>query len=72
MAEGESDILTFLEGSPESFVGRREIARRAVKRSVYEQNPHWVDAPLASLMNQGLLEQNDQGLYRLKKSGLVN
>jgi hypothetical protein len=59
--------MDFLAGSPNSFVARREIARRALKRTTYEENPHWADAPIASLLGQGLIEQNDSAHYRLSR-----
>jgi hypothetical protein len=63
----ETAIMNFLTGTPDTFMARREIARKALKRTVFEENPHWADAPLASLMDQGLLEQDESGHYRLKK-----
>ncbi len=66
MTADEMTIVAFIRGSPESFYARREIARRAVKRQVYEENPHWVDAPLAGLVDRGVIEKNDSGQYRLK------
>ncbi len=59
--------MNFLKGSPDCFVARREIARKALKRSTFDENPHWADAPLASLMDQHLLEQNESGHYKIKK-----
>ena len=59
--------MNFLRGSQESFVARREIARKALKRSAFEENPHWADAPLAALVDQGEVEQNDSGHYKIKK-----
>ena len=47
MSYEETAILEFLSGFPEAFTARREIARRAMKRTVFEENPHWADAPLA-------------------------
>ena len=67
MTYEEMAIMDFLRGSPDHFAGRREIARRALKRTVFEEDPHWVDAPLASLMFQDLLEQNESGHYRIKR-----
>jgi len=58
--------MNFLKGSPDAYVARREIARKALKRTVFEENPHWADAPLGSLVDQGLVEQNDSGHYRIK------
>ena len=59
--------MNFLRGVPDVFVARREIARKAQKRAIFEENPHWADAPLVSLMERGLLDQNDSGHYRIKK-----
>ena len=67
MTYEELAIMNFLKGSPESYVARREIARKALKRTVFEENPHWADAPLASLVDQGLVEQNESGHYKMTK-----
>jgi hypothetical protein len=71
MTYEESAIVTFLQGSLDAFVGRKEIARKAVKRKVFEENPHWVDGPLASLLNQGVVEQNASAQYRLKRDDFL-
>ena len=65
MTDEEQRIVNFLQGSPDSFFARREIARKAVKRTVYEENPRWVEAPLASLVDREIVEINDSGYYRL-------
>jgi hypothetical protein len=67
MTDEEQQIVTFLNSSPETYFARKEIARRAVRREVYEENQHWVDAPLSSLVMQGIIEKNDSGQYRVKK-----
>jgi hypothetical protein len=67
MTYEEMAIINFLKGSPESFSARREIARKALKRNVFEENPHWVDPPLSSLLDLGLIEQDDSGHYKIKK-----
>jgi len=67
MTYEELAIMNFLKGSPESYAARREIARKALKRTIFEENPHWADAPLASLVDQGVVEQNESGHYRIKK-----
>jgi len=64
----ETEIMTFLRGSPSAYLARREIARKALNRAVFEENPHWADAPLVSLVDQGLVEQNESGHYRIKRS----
>jgi hypothetical protein len=72
MNEEEFIILAFLRASPESYFARREIARRAVKRKVYEEDPHWADAALVALLDKKLIEQDQTGLYRLKKEDLLS
>ena len=65
MTEEEQNIIEFLKGSPDSFFARREIARKAVKRSEYEENPRWAEAPLTALVDKQVVEMNDGGHYRL-------
>jgi DNA-binding IclR family transcriptional regulator len=67
MTYEETAIMNFLRGSPGGLVARREIARKALKRTIFEENPHWADAPLTSLVDQGLVEQDESGHYSLKK-----
>ncbi len=71
MNEEEIIVLNFLRTSPETYFGRREIARRAVRRKVYEENPHWADAALVALVDNALIEQDENCLYRLKKEDLL-
>ncbi len=71
MTDEEQTILNFLASAPETYFARREIARRAVRRQVFEENQHWADAPLASLSMKGIIEQNDGGQFRLKKDELL-
>ena len=71
MTEAEHVILDYLQSSPESYFGRREIARKAVRREVYEENPHWADAAFAALLDRKLIEQDSSGLIRLKKNELL-
>jgi len=62
----EQLILEFLRSAPESFFSRREIARKAVKRTEYEQNRNWADQPLAALVGRKLVELDGGGAYRLR------
>lgn len=71
MTEEESTILNFLRSSPETYFARKEIARRAVRRQVFEKNPHWADAPLAALLLKKLIEQEDSGLLRVRQERTV-
>lgn len=70
LSHEEQTIMDLLSGSPETYFARREVARRAVKRTVFEENAHWADAPLASLIAQGVVEVNESGLVRYKKDNL--
>ena len=72
MTSEEYTILTFLKESPDSFFSRKEIARRAVRRQVYEENQHWADAPLASLLLRDCIEEDKTGCYRYKKGDLLS
>ena len=67
MTYEELAIMSFLQGIPDSYVARREIARKALKRTVFEENPHWADAPLTALVDQGLVEQDESGHYMIKR-----
>jgi hypothetical protein len=67
MTYEETAIIDFLKGNPDAFVARREIARKALKRVIFEENPHWADAPLSSLVDQSLVEQDDSGHYRIRR-----
>jgi hypothetical protein len=68
MTSEEQAIVDFLKGNGQVFVSRKEIARKAVHRSVFEENPRWVDAPLVSLVNQNVVERNDAAQYRLSRA----
>ena len=62
----EQTIIDFLKQCPDNFFGRKEIARKAVRRSEFEENPHWADVPLAALADQKLIEIDNGNLYRFK------
>ena len=66
MSYEETAVMNFLKGYPDVFVAKKEIARKAMKRTHYEENPRWADAPITSLLNQGMIEQDDGGSYRIK------
>jgi hypothetical protein len=72
MTEEEFAIVEFLKLSPATYFSRREIARKAVRRDVYEQNQHWADTHLAALLAKELIEQNVAGLYKLKTEDILS
>jgi hypothetical protein len=65
MTSIEMEIVQLLKSSRDSFFARKEIARRARSRADFEENPHWADAPLGSLVAQNILVQDDSGRYKL-------
>ncbi len=67
MTHDEEVILQYLRACPDGLFTRKEISRKAVKRTEYDENPRWAEAPLASLIGQGLVEVDENGYYRLKK-----
>ena len=69
MNDEKSIIINYLKCSPEAWFGKKEIARRAVKRKVFEENPRWADEPLAELIAQHIVEENKDGQVRLKQEG---
>ena len=68
MTDDEFNILQFLRSSPKNSFTRKEIARKAVHRSVFEQNQHWVNAPLHSLVAKGHVEVTENGFYRINQN----
>jgi hypothetical protein len=67
MTAVEFEIVQYLKSSRDSFFARKEIARRVRSREEFEEQPHWADAPLASLLAQGIVVQNDSGHYKLSE-----
>ena len=68
MTSDEQAIIDFLRVNGQAFVSRKEIARKAVHRSVFEESPRWADAPLVALVNRNVVERNDAGQYRLART----
>ena len=71
MTDDEFQIVNFLKASPETAFTRREIARKAVHRRVFEENPHWADAPLTSLVARKVVEQLENGTFQLPKDRVL-
>jgi hypothetical protein len=67
MLEEENNILFFLRENRGSAFTLREIAKKAVRRKVFEENPNWAHQPLAALVAKDLVVIDDRGCYSLKK-----
>jgi len=65
MTVEELVIVEFMQQSPESGFSRMEIARKAVKRKEFEENPRWADAPLNALMDRKVVVLDKAGAFRL-------
>ncbi len=67
MSTEESIILQFLENCPDAYFTRREIARKAVKRAKFDEDPNWADGALSFLINAKRVEVDENGAIRHKK-----
>ncbi|MFM2295682.1 MAG: hypothetical protein RLZZ350_2095 [Verrucomicrobiota bacterium] len=65
----EDDIIEYLKGNPETFFSRKEIAKRACHRSVFDEDPQWCVQPLHLLVERGEVEKSDSGHYRIQQTG---
>jgi len=72
MTSDEHVIPEFLRAYPDTSFSRKEISRKAVKRTVYEENTRWAETPLTSLLGQGLIETDDSGYCRIKKKAMFS
>jgi len=60
-----SDIIAYLKTVPGKFASLPEISRRAGDRRRFEESPDWARNLMSPLLNAGLIEVNENGLYRL-------
>ena len=66
MDSDEREIFDYLKGWPGHFVSTTEIARRAGGKRKYRENPHWAHPVLSRMVEQGLLESDALGHFRVK------
>ncbi len=71
MTDEQVLVVNFLQSSPETWFAKKEIARRAVRRKIFEENPHWADHAVSELLGVGVIEQNNTGQYRMKKDQVL-
>jgi hypothetical protein len=65
MTDAEREIVEYLKQNAEAWFNRKEISRRARGKTEYEEDPHWANAPLASLVDQKIVLQNESGHYQI-------
>jgi len=66
MNADERDICNYLKSWPGQFVYGRDIARRAAGKWRFREDPEWAMPVLAKLVEQGIVESDSTGHYRLK------
>ena len=65
MSREEYAVWLFLSENPRTAFARREIARRATKRVVFEADPHWADEALNALVARKVVVIDPDGHYML-------
>ncbi len=65
MDADETAICDYLRTWPGTFVSGRQIARRASGQRRFRVDPNWAVPVLMRLVEQGLLESDPTGHYRL-------
>jgi hypothetical protein len=71
MTYEESTVMNFLEETPDAWYSRREVARKAVKRKIFQEDPNWAAVAISSLLTQGLIEENVAGTIKFKKKSYM-
>jgi hypothetical protein len=66
MTADERDICNYLKSWPGQFVYGRDIARRASGKFRFREDPEWAGPAIARLVEQGILESDSTGHYRLR------
>ncbi len=60
------EILAYLKTWPGHFVSAKEICRRAGGKRRHREDPRWALPVLIRLVEEGLIEKDAGGHYRLK------
>lgn len=66
MNADERDICNYLKSWPGQFVYGRDIARRAGGKWRFREDPEWAVPILARLVEQGIVDSDSTGQYRLR------
>jgi hypothetical protein len=66
MDSDERQICEYLKSWQAQFVAAREVARRAGGKRRFRDDPQWAYPVLTRLLEQGLVETDGAGHYRLK------
>ena len=66
MDSDEREIYQFLKTWGTTYVGAKEIARRATTKRRFYDEPDWAKVVLMRMGDRGILESDSQGRYRIK------
>jgi hypothetical protein len=66
LSSDELEIMNYLKASPEQFVPLTDISRRAGGKRKGRETPHWATPLMPKLVEQGFLEINEKGSYRVR------
>jgi hypothetical protein len=69
MDADQNAICLFLKTWPGQFVSRREICRRAGGKWRFREDENWALPILQRMVEDGIVESNDDGRFRLKHQG---
>jgi hypothetical protein len=65
MEADQSAICQFLKQTPQEFVSRKEICRRAGGKWRFREDEYWAVPVLSRMREEGIIEADDTGHFRL-------
>jgi hypothetical protein len=72
MDADQNAICEFLKTWQDQFVSRREICRRAGGKWRFREDEHWAVPVLHRMVEEGIVESDDTGHYRLVNNGCAD
>lgn len=66
LSSDEQEIVNYLKAFPEQFVPLTDICRRAGGKHKGRETPHWAKPLMPRLVEEGFLEVNEKGNFRVK------
>lgn len=72
MDADQTAITEFLKQTPEEFVSRKEICRRAGGKWRFREDEYWAVPVLSRMREEQIIESDETGHYRLVKENPKN
>jgi len=66
MSSDEREIFNYLQTWGGEFINAKEVCRRAGTKRRYHEDPDWAKPILLSMVDNGLLEKDLNGRFRVK------